>query len=569
MEDRRGIEASAGKPQGPPADEPLVTRSRVPLSPATLLLPCLAACLQVPPAPESVRSADAGPPDASSPPRVLEWEIRDRVGRVRPADSAPRRPLLRLHTSRPVWGFPEPTLLLSGTPDTELLADLARPPLRSDTERRLLSASVERESTAGWTTLAPLETLAPGALATFALAGWAADETGRAVEAVFAVHLQVATGSDGGAIVTDAWPADGTAGVPPNLAFAALRFDGVVRVPEGSARLETNAGAAVPCIVVRTSCESIGWSGGHCLRLAPRRPLSAGALHRIVVDEHAVDATGAPVGPWAAELHTASAGDDQPPRLLDEACALDEQAIGGVCALVTDASVTLRLRAAEPARVFLDSAFGGDAIVAPRGEATLALSRLPPDATVPATLRMVDQAGNEVREEISLRTWPGLAALSVTEVRADPLGPEPRQEYVEVLNSAPVPLDLQGFAISDRPDRQGDVVLRSQLVPAGARALLVPDGFDPLDPRDPPVPPGAVIIRVGTSLASGGLSNSGEPVFLRDPEGRRVSAAPATPPPRPGACIVRVVRDIRSGAPGSFDYDAVGGCTPASPDRVP
>ncbi len=106
-------------------------------------------------------------------------------------------------------------------------------------------------------------------------------------------------------------------------------------------------------------------------------------------------------------------------------------------------------------------------------------------------------------------------------------------------------------------------------MPPGGRALLVADGFDPSAPDDTPVPPGTVLVRMGTSLGSGGLSNAGEPLFLRDPEGHRVSAAPATPPPRAGVCRVRQVDDPRTGAPGSFGYDAEGGCTPGRPDRPP
>jgi hypothetical protein len=130
------------------------------------------------------------------------------------------------------------------------------------------------------------------------------------------------------------------------------------------------------------------------------------------------------------------------------------------------------------------------------------------------------------------------------------------------MNRGDTPIDLDGFSISDDAFDEGEPIERSAVVHPGARVLLVPDGFDPEEARDDPVPPGAAIVRTGTSLAGSGLSNSGEPLFLRDPAGRRVSAAPAVPRPRAGVCLVRVSEDVRDGSAGSFDYDGEGRCTP-------
>ena len=46
-----------------------------------------------------------------------------------------------------------------------------------------------------------------------------------------------------------------------------------------------------------------------------------------------------------------------------------------------------------------------------------------------------------------------LAPVVLTEVRADPDGPEPDQEYVENLNASDTPIDLTGFQISDDASR--------------------------------------------------------------------------------------------------------------------
>ena len=70
-------------------------------------------------------------------------------------------------------------------------------------------------------------------------------------------------------------------------------------------------------------------------------------------------------------------------------------------------------------------------------------------------------------------------------------------------------------------------------------------------------------MRVGTSLASGGLRNSGEALYLRDAAGHRLSAAPAKPAPQPGVCVLRRDdADPRSGEPSAFERDPAGSCTP-------
>ena len=116
---------------------------------------------------------------------------------------------------------------------------------------------------------------------------------------------------------------------------------------------------------------------------------------------------------------------------------------------------------------------------------------------------------------------------------------------------------MAGLALSDRPDRLGDVITTAQMVPPGARALLVADAFDPEDDADVPVPPGVLLVRVGTSLASGGLSNAGEALYLRDAASRRLSASPASSTDG-GECLQRLEGE-RLGGEAQF---TVGPCSP-------
>jgi hypothetical protein len=57
----------------------------------------------------------------------------------------------------------------------------------------------------------------------------------------------------------------------------------------------------------------------------------------------------------------------------------------------------------------------------------------------------------------------------------------------------------------------------------GAYALVVSDSFNPADGKDPAPADGTLLLHVPGRLAGDGLSNSGEPIRLRDASGQVVS----------------------------------------------
>lgn len=529
----------------------------------------LPGCLRVPPtvdadgaspAPDAGAAEDA--PSAPAPLSVLGWSVTDPGERSWTADAAPRWPVLRVQLSEPpYWDADDgpPVWLFTGAADADLRDDLADDPLRAATRERVVPCDVALEG-ADWI-LRPKARLEAGATYTVGVGAWVeASSRGQRLGAPWTDELRVSEAPEAGAEVTGSWPADGAAAVAPSIAEIAVRFDGPVEgVEEGVTLLDGDT--PVEGEVQAAPCASLGWSDGWCARLRPGRALARGAAHRLVVAPSVRDATGAPVGPWEARFVTAAEPDREPPTLSAPACALDEAELPVGCLFVDDARFALRLRASEPVRVSMTVAGRELRAVAPRGEATLSTGGLPPEATLDAVLRAEDAAGRATAREVVVRTLPPLATVSLVEVRADPAGAEPSQEYVEVLNYGTMTVDLAGFALSDRVDALGDVVLRSSLLAPGQRALLVADGFDPDDPADPPVPPGVPLVRLGRSLAGGGLRNAGEPLFLRDAEGHRLSAAPALAAPAEGECLVRVSSARRAGDPEHF---AGGPCTPGT-----
>jgi hypothetical protein len=276
------------------------------------------------------------------------------------------------------------------------------------------------------------------------------------------------------------------------------------------------------------------------------------------------DGRGAPLGPWRARFRTGASVDRRPPTWLALTCSLDELELEDGCALVDDGAIELRMLVDEAVSVRWRGADREGVRACPGGLLELALRGLEPERDVELALELRDASDNAATRSLALRTTEPLATVSIVEVRADPLGPEPRQEMVELLNYGDRAVELQGFALSDDAESEGDVIERRFELAPGARVLLVADDFDADDPHDVRPPPGASLLRMGTSLGRSGLANGGEPLFLRDARGRRISAAPALPAARPGACIQRVSADMRDGAETAFGALADDTCSPGS-----
>jgi hypothetical protein len=152
--------------------------------------------------------------------------------------------------------------------------------------------------------------------------------------------------------------------------------------------------------------------------------------------------------------------------------------------------------------------------------------------------------------------------VTIDEVRVDPLGPEPAQEYVEVLNFGASDVSMQGFSLTNDAFAQGQLILGDPGLAPGERALVVSPDFDVNDRSDGALPAGVRLLRLARPLA---LRNDGSALYLRDAAGRRLASAPALAPERAGQCVYRVPgEDARSGEPLAFARDVHGGCTPGA-----
>ena len=127
-------------------------------------------------------------------------------------------------------------------------------------------------------------------------------------------------------------------------------------------------------------------------------------------------------------------------------------------------------------------------------------------------MNAVDLAGNQAASApFAFMTPPAVPPLAITEVLANPAGPEPQQEYVELRNLGDADVSLAGLRLADS---KGGDDLPPETLAAGGYALVVTASYDPARGPDPPPRPGTLLVRVDTRLGSDGLSNGGEAVQL-------------------------------------------------------
>jgi hypothetical protein len=483
--------------------------------------------------------------------------VHDVAGAGWPTTSVPRRPRLTLRIPGGAEGDPEPVLLVRGEPSSALLADLERAPLTATTLALIVPCTSNRD--ADDVTLVPDAPLELAASYTLLLAGWARRRDGTAHASVLAFTVTVAQ-SRAGAMLVGTFPPDRASGLPVEMPRVLLALDDDVSGTEDVHVVRAD-GEPVPLSRRTIPCEEAGFDAPACIALDLERVLEPGTLYALVVGEGLRDRGGASIGPLETSFVTGT-GAQPPTMLLAQTCAPDETSAEGACLLVQDDTVRARMTTTQATYGFAEMLGIRYPFFAPRGEIALVIRELPPATPHELTLFATDARG-----DVLTRTWPvttleTMPAIVIAEVRHDPSGPEPGQEYVELWNTGAAEADLSSFTISDRVDATGDVLPLGTRVEPFGRLLLVADAFEALHPEDVPVPQGVRLVRIGSALATSGISNGGEPIFLRDALGRRVAEAPAIASRGEGRCVVRAHGEGRVALPGEYVVLEGAPCTP-------
>jgi hypothetical protein len=244
---------------------------------------------------------------------------------------------------------------------------------------------------------------------------------------------------------------------------------------------------------------------------------------------------------------------------VEPACDGAQRPFGPGCAQVQDDRIILTTRASSwwigirSVQVqwtgLLDPKYG------------VVLRPLPQDSRLDLELGALDIGGREFNWTLEARTTAIQAHIVLNEIMANPAGPEPDQEWVELYNDGLESVQLEGWALEDSG---GKSVLPPCELRPNQFALIVNDSYRLDSWLDRAPLPGTVIVRL-TKLGTGGLSNAGEPLRLRNKQGETLSSAPAIASPKPSTALARVVPDALDNLQESFQFAPDGG-TPGGPN---
>ena len=151
------------------------------------------------------------------------------------------------------------------------------------------------------------------------------------------------------------------------------------------------------------------------------------------------DSSGA--GPTGATnetpaLPTPDPNDKTAPKLATPNCVATEQLENHVCSAEGPLTASLRFRTDEPAKVTLVlDGIGRTGILSTPWSTDhhVVVTDLEPDVLTPITVTVSDINDNTAELDTSV-TGLGGPTVAITEILADPNGPEPGQEFVEIAN---------------------------------------------------------------------------------------------------------------------------------------
>lgn len=194
------------------------------------------------------------------------------------------------------------------------------------------------------------------------------------------------------------------------------------------------------------------------------------------------------------------------------------------------------------------------------GAVPLRLGPLPPDARIELRAAALLDGSSELElGSFELHTGSPRPHFVLTEVMADPEGPEPQSEWVEIVNAGTASGSVAGFSIADEG---GSTPLPDFTLEPGSYGLIVRADFV-VDSQLVPAPDAVPLVV--PSIGDNGLRNSGERVELRGPDGHVQSAVPRG---APGAGRSWARRSLWAhDGPSSFAGHAEPGGSPGAPNE--
>lgn len=169
-----------------------------------------------------------------------------------------------------------------------------------------------------------------------------------------------------------------------------------------------------------------------------------------------------------------------------------------------------------------------------------------------------DLSGRSSFSSLQITAGSPAARVVINEVMANPLGPEPQQEWIELLNDGAISAEMVGWKLRDEG---AEVEIPPLTIAPGALVLLVrSDYVEGLAGDVAPIAE-TTLVRL-PQLGKAGLLNAGESLALYDQSGQIVSSFPAHASARPGVSIARRNALTLDSDPQGFAAHAHPGASP-------
>jgi hypothetical protein len=303
-------------------------------------------------------------------------------------------------------------------------------------------------------------------------------------------------------------------------------------------------GPGVVAGVVRSGIGASGMAMDRCITVVAESLEEAGDFLLLPRD-----LSGVAVDPSPIELA-------EPLDVEPLACTDDELDVGAGCVTAFDNRLLVRTNGLPAlwalvldGREFLEVAQGAE----------LTVPDLQPGVAVSMRGLVLDAAGEEfsIDGEITLAEPAGAPVIG--EVYADALGPEPGQEWVELVNVGAGAVDLRGWMLEDAT--AASALPAATLAPGAYGVVLTPDYDVTLDPE----PARDAVLLFVDKIGGQGLTNSGEALRLVDPTGKVRSRFPARAA-RPGVSAARRFPWSSDSDATAFGRHAPPGASPGSPN---
>ena len=420
-----------------------------------------------------------------------------------PLDAAP--PVLRLRVDSSAGLDPARVALVLGDVGPVQLRELGKGNISTAFAKRFVPALTWRDGAA--LVIAPTVTLEAQEPYTLAIG-----------EARTTATVQVAE-ADPVPLLRRVWPPEDAAA--PVDAFAVWCGDAPLPHLGAEVRLDPDG----PTGWIRRGAVDAG-AGAACLRFQASGAAGAGAWVPPPLVT-AADGTALRLSP--APIRAGGAAEPSPTL----GCEADEIVFGPGCVRVADDR--LFGRAPDVPLLWAVAGSGVDSVLTTSAGDPFVITGLPPATDVALDVAAIDAHGTLFRMQSTAVTAAPMPHVIINEVVADPQGPEPAAEWVEIVNDGPAPADLGGYTLLDGG---GETALPTATLAPGAFALLVNESFDEQACSGACPAPGTLILRV-PHLGKNGISNAGEALTLRDGGGAVVSRFPPSPKPKAGKSVAR------------------------------